>query len=181
MLTGIDVKDAFLCVEQQEEMFVVIPQWIRDLSPEDKSTVWRLQRCLPGQRNAALRWFEYFSNLCQSAGMESYKGCPTIMKLVNSERRGYLSVHVDDVLLVGSEKDLEWFKKEVASGLTIKVDGPHAQGSGDTMFYLKKRITLLPEGIWLQPNGTYIPKLINMLKISGRRKKGLPHHVVLET
>ena len=181
MLTGIDVKDAFLCVEQQEEMFVVIPQWIRDLSPEDRFTVWRLKRCLPGQRNAALRWFEYFSNLCQSAGMESYKGCPTIMKLVNSERRVYLSVHVDDVLLVGNEKDLEWFKKEVASGLTIKVDGPHAQGSGDTMFYLKKRITLLPEGILVQPNGTYIPKLINMLKISGRRKKGLPHHVVLET
>ena len=119
------MKDAFLCVEQQEEMFVVIPQWIRDLSPEDKSTVWRLKHCLPGQRNAALRWFEYFSNLCQSAGMESYKGCPTIMKLVNSERRVYLSVHVDDVLLVGNEKDLEWFKKEVASGLMIKVDGPH--------------------------------------------------------
>ena len=85
--------------------------------------------------------------------MESYKGCPTIMKLVNSERRVYLSVHVDDVLLVGNEKDLEWFKKEVASGLTIKVYGPHAQGSGDTMFYLKKRITLLPEGILVQPNG----------------------------
>ena len=181
MLTGIDVKDAFLCVEQQEEMFVVIPQWIRDLSPEDKSTVWRLKRCLPGQRNAALRWFEYFSNLCQSVGMESYKGCPTIMKLVDGESRVYLSVHVDDVLLVGNEKDLEWFKKEVASGLTIKVDGPHAQGSGDIMFYLKKRITLLPEGILVQPNGTYIPKLINMLKISGRRKKGLPHHAVLET
>jgi hypothetical protein len=27
----------------------------------------------------------------------------------------------------------------------------------------------------------YIPKLINMLKVSGRRKKGLPHHAVLET
>ena len=49
------------------------------------------------------------------------------------------------------------------------------------MFYLKKRITLLPEGILVQPNGTYIPKLINMVKISGRRKKGLPDHAVLET
>ena len=33
----------------------------------------------------------------------------------------------------------------------------------------------------MQPNGTYIPKLLNMLQISGRRKKGLPHHAVLET
>ena len=87
LITGIGVKDAFLCVEQQEEMFVVIPQWSRDLSPEDRSTAWRLKRCLPGQRNAALRWFEHFSNLCYTAGMESYKVCPTIMKLVNDERR----------------------------------------------------------------------------------------------
>jgi len=39
----------------------------------------------------------------------------------------------------------------------------------------------LPEGILVQPSGTYIPKLINMLKISGRRKKDLEHHAVLET
>ena len=65
--------------------------------------------------------------------------------------------HVDDVLLVGNEIDLEWFKKEVPSGLTIKVDGPHAQGSGDTMFYLKKRMTLLPEGIWCSPTAPTFP------------------------
>ena len=64
-----------------------------------------------------------------------------IMKLVNNERRVYLSVHVDDVLLVGSERDLEWFRRKVASGLTIKVDGPHAQGSGDTMFCLEAYYT----------------------------------------
>ena len=39
----------------------------------------------------------------------------------------------------------------------------------------------MPEGILVQPSGTYIPKLINMLKISGRRKKDLAHHAVLET
>ena len=32
----------------------------------------------------------------------------------------------------------------------------------------------------IQPNATYIPKLISLLKISGRRKKGLPHHATLE-
>lgn len=113
-------------------MFVVIPLWVRNLSSEDRATVCRMKRCLPQHRNAALRcdaFFEYFSKLCQVAGMEWYKGCPTIMKLVNRERRVYLSVHVDDVLLIGNESDLQWFKKEVASGLTIKVDGPHAHWS----------------------------------------------------
>ena len=92
----------------------------------------------------------------------------------------YFSVHLDDMLLVGHENDLQWSKNEVASGFTINVDGPHAQGSGDVMFYFKKRMTFLPEGILVQHNGTNIPKLINMLIICVRRKAGLPHQAVLE-
>ena len=32
----------------------------------------------------------------------------------------------------------------------------------------------------MQPNLTYIPKLVGLMKVSGRRKKGLPYHVTLE-
>ena len=32
----------------------------------------------------------------------------------------------------------------------------------------------------IQPNNTYIPKLISLLKISGRRGRGLPYHSTLE-
>ena len=32
-------------------------------------------------------------------------------------------------------------QRKIASDLTIKVDSPHAQGSGDVMFYLKKAMT----------------------------------------
>ena len=41
--------------------------------------------------------------------------------------------------------------------------------------------TLTPEGILIQPNNTYIPKLIALLNISGRRGKGLPYHSTLES
>ena len=37
------------------------------------------------------------------------------------------------------------------------------------------------EGILLQPNATYIPKLVSLMKVSGRRRKGLPYHATLES
>ena len=56
----------------------------------------------------------------------------------------------------------------------MKVDGPHLLASGDQMMYLKKRITMKEDGILIQPNATYVPKLTSLLKVTGRRKKGFP-------
>ena len=181
-VTALDIKDAFLVVPQPEDepMFVLIPEWIQALQPECKHNIWRLRRCLPGQRSAAQHWFAFFTGLCKKAGMVSFPGCPTVLKLVDKDHHIYLTVHVDDVLLVCNDKDLKWFQKNVAKELTTKVDGPHQQGSGKTMMYLKKRITFLDEGTLIQPNNTYIPKLIELLKLAGRRKKGLPHHSTLD-
>ena len=178
-VTAMDVKDAFLLVDQKEEMYVLIPTWIREIA-QDGATHWLLKKCLPGQRNAALRWYEHFSSLCTDAGMEPCLGCPTIMKLSNQVRKVFLSVHVDDILFIGKPEDVSWFSNTAGSSLTMKIDGPHEQGSGKMLHYLKKRITLLPEGVLIQPNNTYIPKLISLLKVSGRRGRGLPYHSTLE-
>eukprot|EP00435_Cladocopium_sp_Y103_P069481 s701_g33.t1 len=62
----------------------------------------------------------------------------------------------------------------------MKVDGLHLQASGDQLMYLKKRITMKENGIVIQPNATYVPKLVSLMKVSGRRKKGLPYHATLE-
>ena len=174
------MKDAFLLVDQKEYMLVIIPQWIQNLLG-DGATQWQLLECLPGQRNAALRWNEYFTELCTAVGFEPYPGCPTIMRFLDGARRIYLSVHVDDILLICKPADVEWFSQTAGKKLTMKIDGPHLQGEGGVLYYLKKKITLLQEGVLIQPNGPYIPKLISLLKISGRRKKGLPYHSTLES
>ena len=165
-------------------MFVKIPQWIRELSRNENGeepTHWLLLRCLPGQRNAALRWNEHLTSLCEERNLEPYSGCATIMRLIQGDRRIYLSVHVDDIILICKPEDVEWFSQTVGRTLTMKKDGPHQQGEGRSLYYLKKKITLLPEGILIQPNNTYIPKLVALLKISGRRKRGLPYHATLES
>ena len=108
-------------------MYVMIPEWIRNLNPESDCDAWLSKKSLLGQRNGTLRWFEYFEDRCETAGLSSYAGSPTIMKLVDGNGRIHLTIHVDDVLVVSTSKDFEWFKENVTKDLTIKVDGPHAQ------------------------------------------------------
>ena len=93
----------------------------------------------------------------------------------------FVHIHVDDILLVCNPGDVEWFQTRVGETLTMKVDGPHLPGNGSQLMYLKKRMTMKSNGILLQPNPTYIPKLVALMKVSGRRKKGLPYHATLES
>ena len=128
---------------------------------------------------AAEKVFTFFANLCRECGMVAYSGRPTIFRHEGPSKHVYLTIHVDDVLLVSSAEDAEWFLKCI-SKLTVKKDGPHAQKSNAKVFYLKKQITLCDEGILLQPSSTYIPKMVSLLGVTGRRSKGLPYHATLD-
>ena len=83
-------------------------------------------------------------------------------------------------ILICKPEDVKWFSQTVGRTWTMKVDGPHPQGEVD-LYYLQKKITLLPEGVLIQPNKAYTSKLNTLLKVSGRRKRGLPYHVTLES
>ena len=63
-----DVSDAFLLVPQQEFVVIKVPEWIQQLSNENepREEFWMLRCCLPGQRNAALRWSDYFGELARA-------------------------------------------------------------------------------------------------------------------
>ena len=139
-----------------------------------------MKRCLPGQRNAARRWHQHTGGLCEDADLEAFPGAPTILRHKDLNRKVYVNIHVDDILLVCNPGDVEWFQSTVDATLTMKVDGPHLPGSGNQLMYLKKRMTMQPNGSLIQPNSTYIPKLVALMKVSGRRKKGLPYHATLE-
>eukprot|EP00435_Cladocopium_sp_Y103_P003447 s3968_g1.t1 len=179
-ITALDISDAFLMVPQVEVMFVEIPQWVREMTQRSE-THWKLLKCLPGQGNAALRWHLRFANICEGAGFQAFPGTPTVMRHGDLNRKMFINVHVNDILLICKPEDVPWFKQTVGATLKMKVDGPHLLASGEQVMYLKKRITLKEDGILIQPNATYVPKLISILKVRGRRKKGLPHHATLES
>lgn len=86
--------------------------------------------------------------------------CPTTNRLIDDTRRIFLSVHVDDILLICKPGDVKWFTETAGKSVTMKVDGPRSQCEGGVLYYLKK-ISLFQEGVLIQPNGAYIPKLIS--------------------
>ena len=68
---------------------------------------------------------------------------------------------------------------------TMKNSEMCSVASGGEINYLKKRITCMvasssqTPGIVLQPNKSYIPKLVQMFKLDGKKSKSLPHHADL--
>ena len=176
-----DVSDAFLLVPQQEFVVIKVPEWIQQLSNEDepREEFWMLRRCLPGQRNAALRWSDYFGELARERQFESCRSIPTIYR--HQKRQMLMNVHIDDILLVGSTEDVEWFESEFNKVLKMKKDGPCGVGDDQTIMYLKRELEFRNNEFYLRTNRKYIPKLVEMMEVTDRRNKTLPYHPGLDT
>ena len=84
-------------------------------------------------------------------------------------------MHVDDILLICWLEDVPRLQQSLGATLKMKVDGPHLLAIGDQLMYLNKRITLKEDGVLIQSNATYIPKLTSLLKVTGRKKKHVCH------
>ena len=113
-VTVLEISDAFLMVPQVEIMFVEIPQWVRELTQRDE-THRRLLKCLPGQRNSALRWHLPFAQICEGAGLKTFPGTPTVMRHGDLDRKVFINVHVDDILLICKPEDVPWFQQTVGA------------------------------------------------------------------
>ena len=70
--------------------------------------------------------------------------------------------------------------KMVRKQLTMNAEGPFEYGSDNTFYYLKKKVVLARQGIFVQPNPSYIKKMVELLELHGKKTKTLPHHSNLE-
>ena len=93
--------------------------------------------------------------------------------------RFFLTIHVDDIYLVCAEQGSDQFRS-ITVNLTMKMEGPYKPKSGDVLYYLKKRWTLLEQGVFVQPNPSYVHKLCELLELKKKKRKTLPHHANLE-
>ena len=93
----LDIKDAFLMSPQpkDERAYVKIGE-----------KIYKLLTCLPGQRTAASQWFQMIANGCKEFGMQQDPMQPTLF-MKHGEM--LLTVHVDDVFMIGKENVLLQF------------------------------------------------------------------------
>ena len=160
---------------QRELVIVEVPSWIKG---EGSPQFWKLCRCLPGQRRAALHWNEFFESVVQQMGFVAFEPMPTVFR--HTDRRVYLTIHVDDLLVIGSDFDCKWFLKELSLHFNLKSSGPFSSSDPAEVQYLKKNIIITPDGIVVEPCKQYIPKLLELLHVETRREKTCPHHNNLE-
>ena len=95
---ALDVKDAFLQVRQKTPCACRMPAEYKEIFPQeegdDDEEVMVLERVLPGQRDAAVLWSDFFSNdLRKEGGMERSIANPTLFR---SKAGSMLVIHVDD-------------------------------------------------------------------------------------
>ena len=113
LMTGLslyvlDVKDAFLLMEQPEDEKAIV------MTPHGK---YRLRRNLPGQRNAAAQWFHGFCRAAKEYGLVMDKMQPTLMKKDTNVvgERLLLTIHVDDLMVIGDPEEVASFIKFLES------------------------------------------------------------------
>ena len=122
----IDIKDAFLMAAQPEDEKAYV---------EVDGKVYRLIRCLPGQRTAASQWFQLFTGAAKEFGMEQDIMQPTLLMI---HKVIYITVHVDDAFMVGDEKALKEFVDffKMKKKWSIEEKGPFLMGERSS--YLKR-------------------------------------------
>ena len=122
LLGCLDIKDAFLQVDQAEPILV-----------RTQGEPYVIQKNLPGQRMGARAWYDHLRKyLTETFG---YGWCNE-QPCLASNGSSTLLVHVDDILYVGNKSDWETFLK----GMSLKFSVSHSQleGVGTSISFLRR-------------------------------------------
>ena len=144
VLGTVDIKDAFLMVDQVKPMAVTL-----------LNSKYRVRKNLPGQRLGAKAWYMHFrETLSRDFGFEWCVEQPCLAR----NEHCCIMVHVDDVMFCGDGAYWDVFLK----GLKQRYSISHSQlGNVDTEIqFLKRTLRRVFNGLAMLP-GTSIAKVIH--------------------
>lgn len=171
-----DVSDAFLQVPQRDFVIVQVPEWVREAVQDPTLLYWRLCKCLPGQRAAALEWNKHFAKLCEDYGFEAYQGGTLFRRKDGGQ---YLSVTSMTLCWWQQRVSIKGSRNTFEKILTLKSEGPFGMEKPGALYYLKRQISFGSEGIEVSVNPKYIPKLVSLLNLQDKRTRTIPTHSTL--
>ena len=102
LVRQLDVNNAFLNGDLQEEVFMVQPEGFED--PQHPSFVCRLNKSLYGLKQAPRAWFDKLQQSLVSFGFASAKSDQSLFIQLNSQWSIFVLVYVDDILITGSSE-----------------------------------------------------------------------------
>lgn len=114
----IDVKTAFLNADLQEEIYLRLPPALRM-----GDTVWRLRKALYGLRQAAKEWYQKWSDTLNELGFFAAKADPCLFLGNIDGQSVHIVLHVDDILLFGSNTAIDALVAEIGSRFDYTDEG----------------------------------------------------------
>ncbi|KAL5777605.1 hypothetical protein ACOSP7_010531 [Xanthoceras sorbifolium] len=123
-LHQLDVKNAFLNGDLEEEVFMSLPPGFEERLGPDK--VCKLRKSLYGLKQSPRAWFERFGNVVKTCGYSQSQADHTMFYKHSKEGKiAILIVYVDDIVLTGDDtEELEKLKRKLAAAFEIKDLGP---------------------------------------------------------
>ena len=176
LMLAIDVKDAFLTVEQEQ------PIRVRCTDASGTSISYSLGRVLPGQRDGSLLWHKDLVKLLESSSLKMAENEAYPSMLRSAKGDCLMLVHIDDILIVGSRKTvLEGLIPSLQAKYTVSIE--IMSGPGDEVAFLKKTHQLLADGrMIIRIHPQHLDQLCKLLHLSKRlQNKRSPGHSEIET
>ncbi|CAE7362239.1 unnamed protein product [Symbiodinium sp. CCMP2456] len=158
VMRALDIKDAFLCVPQREELYVTLG-----------GRTYQVLYCLPGQQAASAWWGEQLAGDLKSAGLAVDVACPAVL---GQESAG-ATVHVDDGLLGGLPHSVDAVVEVLEKRYKVQVSDPVSK-PGDSLKFLKKDLTVTRDGLVIRLDEKYLNKVCEHLNITNPRHRRVP-------
>ena len=114
-----DVKTAFLNGNLEENVYMIQPEGF--VAPEDAGKVCKLKRSIYGLKQASRSWNLRFDEVVKGFGFIQNGEESCVYKKVSGSAISFLILYVDDILLIGNDKEfLNTIKESLKSSFSMK-------------------------------------------------------------
>lgn len=122
LLHQLDVNNAFLHGDLQEEVYMKIPQ---GFSNNEENRVCRLRKSLYGLKQASRTWYQKFTISLLDIGYKQSYADHSLFTYQNNSKFVALLIYVDDVVIAGNDEDMiKKTKDHLNTSFSIKDLGP---------------------------------------------------------
>ncbi|OMO49485.1 Reverse transcriptase, RNA-dependent DNA polymerase [Corchorus capsularis] len=139
-LHQLDVNNAFLHGDLEEEVYMKIPQ---DFAKQGEHRVCRLQKSLYGLKQASRNWYQKFTQALLTAGFIQSTSDHSLFTSTQGESYIAVLIYVDDVIVTGNDSTkIAWLKEYLNTKFQIK-------DLGQLKYFLGLEVARSPIGIAL--------------------------------
>jgi len=164
-LHQLDVKNAFLHGDLQEEVYMELPPGFS--KPKINGKVCRLKKYLYGLKQSPRAWFDRFRRALCGMGYKQCNGDHTVFYRHSGRRIALLAVYVDDIIITGDDEvEIKRMKENLSKEFEVK-------DLGQLKYFLGIEVARSPKGIVLSQR-KYVLDLLNETGMLGCRPASTP-------